>query len=101
MIKYRRHLRFALESRQPFGILPQSGRKKLDVDFAVEFNVARGLHLVHAIRAQGHKDFVATEFVSLGAAGGHNQRKVLNGTSASHAELSAISFQLSANTVSS
>jgi hypothetical protein len=67
MIKYRRHLRFALESRQPFGILPQSGRKKLDVDFAVEFNVARGLHLVHAIRA----------------------------------ELSAISSQLSANTVSS
>ena len=34
MIEGRQHLRFALESRQPFGILRQSGRKKTRLDAA-------------------------------------------------------------------
>jgi hypothetical protein len=66
MIECRQHLRFAPESRQPVRILSQSGRKNLDGDFAVELDVARGVHLVHATRAEGREDFVVTELVAHG-----------------------------------
>jgi hypothetical protein len=46
--------------------LRQSGRKNLDVDFAVELDVVRGVYLVHATRSEGRKDFVVTELVAHG-----------------------------------
>jgi hypothetical protein len=46
-------LRFAIESRESFGIARDRLRQDLDGDFAVETRIARAIDLAHPARAQG------------------------------------------------
>ena len=58
MVERRQHLRFALEPREPFGIVRRTVRQDLDGDVAIELRVAGAVDLAHAARADRRDDFV-------------------------------------------
>src|SRR5215207_3362163 len=66
MVQRGQRLRFAREAREPIG----NGRKGLGQDLqghvAIEFGVARAIHLAHASGADGRDDLVGAESCSWG-----------------------------------
>ena len=54
-------LGFALEARQPVGVIRKRGRQDLDCDIAIEARVPRPVDLAHAAGADGGEDFVRAE----------------------------------------
>jgi hypothetical protein len=61
MVQRRKHLGFALETRETLRVLRDSGRKNLDRYVAIQLRVPGAVHLSHATRAEGRKDLVGTE----------------------------------------
>ncbi len=61
MIERRERLRFALEARQPIGVLRERLRQDLDRDVAIELRVARAIDLPHAAFADRRSDLVDAE----------------------------------------
>ena len=59
MIQRRQHPRFALKSRQPFGIVRERFRKNFDGYVAPEFVVAGLIHLSHPARTNGANNLIA------------------------------------------
>ena len=54
-------VRFAREPRQPVGITRERRRQHLQGDVAIQFGVARAVHLAHRARAERSHDFVGTD----------------------------------------
>ena len=61
MIQRRQHLRFALKTGEPFGIVRERFRQNFDGHVAPELGVVRLIHLSHAARANLRDDFVGAE----------------------------------------
>jgi hypothetical protein len=61
MVQRREHLRFALETRNPFGIAGEDLRQDLDRDVAAKLGIARTIHLAHAAGADGRQDLIRTD----------------------------------------
>ena len=61
MVQRREGLRFALEPREPFGVVRERVRQELDRDVAIQLRVARSVHLSHAAFADLRGDFVDAE----------------------------------------
>ena len=62
MIQRCQHLRFALKSCEPLGIVRESFGQNLDCHVAPKFGVVRLIHLAHAARADLRGDLIRTEF---------------------------------------
>ena len=60
MIQRREDFRFALEAGQPFGIARERSGQHLDRYFAIQFGVARFIHLSHASRTERCQDLIGT-----------------------------------------
>ena len=52
MVERREDLRFALEAREPIGIVANDVGQDLDRDVAFQLRVARAIHLAHAAGAE-------------------------------------------------
>ena len=61
MVQRGEHFGFALETRQPFGVVCESFRQDLDRDVALEVGVGRAVHLAHAAGANLAGDFIGAE----------------------------------------
>ena len=61
MIQGGEHFRFALKTREPIGIDRKRRRQDLDRDLALEFRVARPIHLPHSAFADRRRDVVDAE----------------------------------------
>ena len=59
-----RDLRLTPETRKPFGIGSECGRKKFDRDAAAQLRIGGLIHLSHSARSQVAGDFVVCEFGS-------------------------------------
>ena len=58
MIQRGKGLRFALEAREPIGVVCKGFGQELDCDISVQLRIARAIYLAHAPGPQGGKDFV-------------------------------------------
>ena len=61
MIQRSQHLRFALKTGEPFGIVRERFRQNLDGHVAPELGVVRLIHFAHAARTDLREDFVGAE----------------------------------------
>ena len=61
MVERGEHLRFALEPREPLGVVGEQLRQDLDRDVAIQPGVARAIDLAHPAGAKGGEDFVRAE----------------------------------------
>jgi hypothetical protein len=66
VIKLCQHLRFALESREPFGIMGECFWQNFDGHVAPELGIVRLIHFAHAASAYGRAHFVCAEFGACG-----------------------------------
>jgi predicted xylose isomerase-like sugar epimerase len=48
VVQRRKHLRFVLESRNTFGIVAESFRKKLDGDTTAQLGIGGLIHVAHS-----------------------------------------------------
>ena len=70
MIEGGERLRFALEAREPVGVVREGLGQNLDRDLTIQLRVARAVHLAHAAFADAGDNFVDTET----GTGGKRQR---------------------------
>src|SRR5258705_12758813 len=68
MIERGQHLRFAREAREPLGIAGKEIGEGFDRDVAIQFCVARPIHLAHAADADRGEDLIRAEASSCGEA---------------------------------
>ncbi len=61
MIERCQHLRLSAETGKAVRIVGDCGQQHLDRNVAIQFRVARAIHLAHSARAEGGQDFVAAE----------------------------------------
>ena len=67
MIERRQGLGLALEPREPIAVAREVGRQHLERHVAVEFRIARAIHLAHAAGADQGDDFEGPESVPAGS----------------------------------
>jgi hypothetical protein len=61
MVQGRQSFCFSLEAHHAFGILRERSRQHLDGYVAIQFGVARPIHLAHPARANRGDNFVGSE----------------------------------------
>ena len=61
MVERGEHLRFALETREPVGVVRRTSRQDFDRDIASELRVARAIDLAHAAGAEMGDDLVVRD----------------------------------------
>jgi hypothetical protein len=61
MVERGQHLRFAVEARQPIGIVCDGGVKQLDGDVAIQLRIAGAMDLAHASPAEETQNLVVPE----------------------------------------
>src|SRR5262245_28195395 len=61
MIQGGEDLRFALESCEPVGIKRECVGENLERDVAIQFGIARAIHLAHSARTDGSENLVGTK----------------------------------------
>jgi hypothetical protein len=62
MIQRRQHLRFALKTRKPLGIVRECFGQDFDRHVAPKLGVVRLVHFSHAARTDLRSDFIRAEF---------------------------------------
>ena len=61
MVQRRQRLGFALEARQPLGVVGEGLGQDLDRDVATQLGVGRAIDLAHAAGAEGGDNFIRAE----------------------------------------